>query len=57
MIAQAESTQLFSSQLLAMLQKREQDDPEATLETLGVADFLLKELPAQRVKKRVSHTR
>lgn len=51
MIAQTESTQLFSSHLLALLQEREQDAPEATLETLGIADFLVKELPALREKK------
>jgi hypothetical protein len=50
MIAQVVSTQLFSSQLLALLREREQDVSEATLETIGIADFLVKELPALREK-------
>ena len=53
-----ESTQLFSSRLLAVLREREQAAfQETTLETFSVVEFLLEKLPGLGVKKRKQHTR
>jgi hypothetical protein len=56
MTGSLESTQLFSSRLLAVLREREQAVQETTLEAFTVVEVLLEKLPGF-VKKRKQHTR